>query len=201
MIRRQFLAGATASAATLVSGALARAQGYDPVVVDAINRYVNNITTMQGSFVQQSADGRLAEGLFYIRRPGRLRFEYFDPYPTNVVADGTWAAIMNRDLKRIDRLPLRRTPLYMLLRKDVDLARDNAVTDVDLQPGVAKIVAIDPKKPADGSITMIFNTTPVELQKWVITDAQGRSSVISLHNVRQGMKIDPRKFVIKEFDR
>jgi len=65
MIRRTFLAGATASAATFAAGTTARAQRFNrnqAVLIDGINRYINSITTMQGGFVQQSADGRVAEG-------------------------------------------------------------------------------------------------------------------------------------------
>ena len=202
MKRREFIAGTALALATtaVAGGGVALAQGYDPQVVDALNRYMNGITTMQGTFVQQSNDGRLAEGVFYLRRPGRLRFEYFDPFPTTVVADGTWAGIMNRDLNKTDRLPLSRTPLYMLLRDNVDLGRDGAIQSVAMESGVARVRAIDPEKPNDGSITMVFSTRPVELQKWIITDAQGRSSVITLRDVRQGVAIDPRKFLIEDLN-
>jgi outer membrane lipoprotein-sorting protein len=155
---------------------------------------------MQGDFVQQSADGRTAEGIFYLRRPGRLRFEYFDPYPTTVVSDGTWAGIMNRDLNKTDRIPLSRTPLYLLLRDNVDLGAEGAIQSVERAPGVVRARAIDPSNPNDGSITMIFGSNPVELQKWIITDAQNRSSVITLRNVRSGLSIDPRKFLIEDLN-
>ncbi len=200
MKRRTLLLGAAATLATAPLAAPAIAQGYDPNIVRALNQYLNGITTMQGDFVQQSADGRVAEGLFYLRRPGRLRFEYFDPFPTTVIADGTWAGIMNRDLNKTDRIPLSRTPLYLLLRENVDLGAEGAIQSVERAPGVVRAKAIDPSNPNDGSITMIFGSNPVELQKWIITDAQGRSSVITLRNVRSGLAIDPRKFIIQDLN-
>ena len=200
MKRRTLLLGAAATLATAPLAAPAIAQGYDPTIVRALNQYLNGITTMQGDFVQQSADGRTAEGLFYLRRPGRLRFEYFDPYPTTVIADGTWAGIMNRDLQKTDRIPLSRTPLYLLLRDNVDLGAEGAIQSVERAPGVVRARAIDPNNPNDGSITMIFGSNPVQLQKWIITDPQGRSSVITLRNVRSGLAIDPRKFVIEDLN-
>lgn len=200
MKRRTLLLGAAATLATAPLAAPAIAQGYDPNIVRALNQYLNGITTMQGDFVQQSADGRIAEGLFYLRRPGRLRFEYFDPFPTTVIADGTWAGIMNRDLNKTDRIPLSRTPLYLLLRENVDLGAEGAIQSVERAPGVVRAKAIDPSNPNDGSITMIFGSNPVELQKWIITDAQGRSSVITLRNVRSGLAIDPRKFIIQDLN-
>ena len=195
MDRRSFLA---AGAAFTTLPNLASAQAYDPAVVDALSRYLNTITTMQGGFTQQSPDGRIAEGEFFMRRPGRLRFEYFDPFPTVVIADGTWAGVINREAKTLNQVPLSRTPLYLLLDDDIDLVASGSIQSVERAEGVVKANAIDPSNPGQGTISMVFSTTPVQLLKWVITDEQGRSSVISLRNVKRGMYIDPRTFVIND---
>jgi len=200
MDRRSFIAAAAAFT-TLPS--IATAQSNDAFVIDQLSRYLNTITTMQGGFTQQSPDGRIAEGDFWIRRPGRLRFEYFDPYPTVVMADGTWAGVINRQAKTLNQVPLSRTPLYLLLDDNVDLRSSGSIQSIERAPGIVNAKAIDPSNPGQGSITMVFSTQPVQLLKWVITDEQGRSSVISLRNVKRGMYIDPRKFVIQDpsFDR
>ena len=195
MDRRTFI---TAAAASLTLPTVVSAQSYDPAIVDALSRYLNTITTMQGGFTQQSPDGRVAEGEFFMRRPGRLRFEYFDPYPTVVVADGTWAGVINRQAKTLNQVPLSRTPLYLLLDDNIDLAASGSIQSIERSPGKVNANAIDPSNPGQGSITMVFSTTPVQLLQWVITDEQGRSSVISLRNVKRGMYIDPRKFVIRD---
>lgn len=195
MDRRSFLAAASAFA---MLPNLASAQAYDPAVADALSRYLNTITTMQGGFTQQSPDGRIAEGEFFMRRPGRLRFEYFDPFPTLVVADGTWAGVINREAKTLNQVPLSRTPLYLLLDDDIDLVSSGSIQSIERAEGVVKANAIDPSNPGQGTISMVFSTTPVQLLKWVITDEQGRSSVISLRNVKRGMYIDPRKFLIED---
>ena len=136
--------------------------------------------------------------IFGLGRPGRLRFEYFDPYPTVVMADGTWAGVINRQAKTLNQVPLSRTPLYLLLDDNVDLRSSGSIQSIERAPGTVSAKAIDPSNPGQGSITMVFSTQPVQLLKWVITDEQGRSSVISLRNVKRGMYIDPRKFVIKD---
>lgn len=197
MHRRDFM---TAAAALLIGSAgPALAQGgYDPQVIDALDRYLRTIDTMQGDFVQQSPDGRVAEGKFFLRRPGRLRFEYDDPYPTTVIADGFWAGVLNRQAKTLNQIPLSQTPLYLLLDDSVSLASSGAIQSIERGPGVVRARAIDPSRPNEGSITMVFSTSPVELLKWVITDPQGRSSAISLRNVQRGMYIPPTTFVIED---
>ncbi len=199
MERRTLLLGA---AATLATGSLAapavHAQGYDRQTVAALNQYLNGISTMQGDFVQVYGDGRTQQGVFYMRRPGRLRFEYFDPSPITVIADGTWAAVLNRELKTTDRIPLSRTPLNMLLKRNVNLGAEGAIQSVERAPGVVRVQAVDPRNPGDGSITMIFSSNPIGLQQWITTDARNQTSIIRLQNVRRGLYIDPRKFFITD---
>ena len=196
MNRRSLIASMTA---VVMAPSFAAAQNYDPQVVDALSRYLNTITTMQGTFTQQAPDGQqIAEGEFFMKRPGRLRFEYYDPYPTVMIADGTWAGVINRQTKTLNQVPLSRTPLYLLLDDNIDLASSGAIQSIERAPGVVNAKAIDPGNPGQGSITMVFSTTPVSLLKWVITDERGRSSVISLRNVTRGQYIDPAKFVIED---
>jgi len=200
MERRTLLLGAAAALATGPLAAPALAQGYDRQTVDALNQYLNGITTMQGDFVQVYGDGRTQEGVFYMRRPGRLRFEYYSPSPITVISDGTWAGIMNRDLNTTDRIPLSRTPLHLLLRDNVNLAAEGAIQSIERAPGVVRAKAINPRNPGEGSITMIFSSNPIGLQQWITTDARNQTSVIKLHNVRRGQQIDPRKFLIEDLN-
>lgn len=198
MERRTLILGAAAALATGSLAAPAIAQGYDAQTVQALNQYLNGITTMQGDFVQVYGDGRTQQGVFFMRRPGRLRFEYYSPSPITVIADGTWAGIQNRDLNTTDRIPLSRTPLHMLLRDNVNLTAEGAIQSIERAPGVVRARAIDPRNPGDGSITMIFSSNPIGLQQWITTDARNQTSVIKLSNVRRGLAIDPRKFVIED---
>ena len=84
--------------------------------IDQVSDYLNAIDTMSGDFMQTNPDGSLVEGKFYMRRPGRVRFEYADP-PMTLMSDGTWAMINDRVLESVDRYPLRETPLYLLLKR------------------------------------------------------------------------------------
>ena len=44
-----------------------------------VERYLNDIASMRARFVQVSSNGAYAEGEVFIRRPGRMRFEYDPP--------------------------------------------------------------------------------------------------------------------------
>ena len=197
MNRRQILAlGGAASALTLLPG-LASGQA-SPADLIRISNYLNGIGTMQGTFVQIGPDGDLSEGQFYMRRPGRIRFEYRPPNPTVIVADGFWVGVVDRADKTLDRFPLSETPLDLLLRDRVNLRSERAVRKIERTSGQLRVEAIDPDAPEYGSLTMIFNDNPLELTQWVVVDGQGLATTVALSEVRRDVKLDPNLFRIED---
>ena len=68
--------------------------------VSKVQRYLNGISTLQSRFVQISSNGAYAEGEVFIRRPGRMRFEYDPPHPVLLIADGTNLLYYERSSRR-----------------------------------------------------------------------------------------------------
>ena len=83
-----------------------------------------------GKFVQVGPDGRKTQGDLFVQKPGKLRFEYDDPSPTQLIADGTSLVVRDRRLATQDLYPLGQTPLRFLLADKVDLLRDTNVIGV-----------------------------------------------------------------------
>ena len=70
------------------------------------------------------------QGELYLQKPGQLRFEYDDPSPIQLIADGTSLVVRDRRLATQDLYPLGQTPLRFLLADKVDLLRDTNVVGV-----------------------------------------------------------------------
>jgi outer membrane lipoprotein-sorting protein len=204
MTRRILLAGAFAAlfAAGLGLGlpapSAAQMSGEDARDLSRISNYLNGVTTLEGTFVQIDHDGELSEGLFYMRRPGRIRFEYKPPNPALVIADGTWVGVYDTRLNTLDRIPLGSTPLDLLLSERVDLRSDNAIRSIERAPGLMRVTAIDPDAPDQGSITMVFAEAPLELRQWIVIDAQGLTTTVALSEMRSNVKLDPKLFFIED---
>jgi outer membrane lipoprotein-sorting protein len=200
MTRRIFLAGALAALIlpALALPAAAQLSGADMRDLARISNYLNGITTLEGSFVQVGPDGELSEGKFYLRRPGRIRFEYEPPNPALVIADGTWVGVYDTHLKTLDRIPLGSTPLELLLKKRVDLRKENAVRSVERSEGQMRVTAVDPDDPDEGSITMVFSDNPLELRQWIVIDPQGLATTVALSEMRSNVELDPRLFFIED---
>lgn len=202
MIRRIFLArlaGAAFGAALAASGpSIVAAQDTTARDLARITNYLNGITTLEGNFVQIGPDGELSEGQFYLRRPGRIRFEYTPPNPALIVTDGVWVGVYDKRLNTLDRIPIGSTPLDILLRKRVDLRKEGAVQSIENDGGQMRVRAVDPDAPDQGSITMVFADNPLELRQWIVVDAQGLTTTVALSDLRADVKLDPNLFFIEE---
>lgn len=74
--------------------------------IDKLNSFVETTVTFQARFHQSVFDsqGRLmeeAEGLFILERPGKFRWDYQQPYPQYIIADGKNIWFYDVDLEQV----------------------------------------------------------------------------------------------------
>jgi len=167
----------------------------DKTALDRISAALNAIHTLKGSFVQIGPDGQIDEGIFYIEKPGRMRFEYHAPNPILIVSDGTTLAVQNRKLDTLDHYPIWSTPLDLILSNDLNLDKNTSVAGVSREPGELIVNARANSDKVNGNITLVFTDPGLELRQWTIVDAQGLSTTVSVRDVQQGVSIDPALFV------
>lgn len=162
-----------------------------------ISTYLNSFSTASGVFTQINDDGTISTGTIAIKRPGRLRFEYDPPEDLVVVADGTHVGILDgRSNTGPEAYPLARTPLKIILARQVDLTGAEMVTG-HASDGTSTIIrAQDPRHPEYGSIELVFTTGPVALRQWVIQDSTGSRTTLVLGDLVTGTRIDNKAFVI-----
>lgn len=152
-----------------------------------ISAYLNQLQTAQGGFTQINQDGTLSTGQIYIKRPGRIRFEYNPPDESLVLASGGQLAIFDpRSNTGPDRYPLNQTPLSIILQPNVDLERASMVTNVTSDGTTTTVTAQDPDNPNYGSIQMVFTANPVELRQWIVTDELGTETTVILNDLVAG---------------
>ncbi|MFT5743944.1 MAG: outer membrane lipoprotein-sorting protein [Paracoccaceae bacterium] len=152
-----------------------------------ISQYLNQLQTATGDFTQINSDGTISTGTIYIKRPGRVRFEYAPPEQSLVIAGGGQVAIFDaRSNDGPDRYPLAQTPLSIILARNVDLARARMVTGHTSDGTATNVTAQDPDHPEYGSIQLVFTSDPVELRQWVIADDVGGETTVILGDLATG---------------
>lgn len=165
-----------------------------------VNTYFNGITTLVGNFVQIGPDGSRADGKFFLRKPGKVRFYYQQPSTTDIIADGKSLVVRDRKLATQDVYPLSQTPLKFLLDKNLDLARDSKVVGVYEEPGIVS-VAIEEETTFGGKarVLIVFaseDQVNYELKQWTITDPQGLDTTIAVSQLDTASKPDDKLFAV-----
>lgn len=158
--------------------------------VRRINAYFNDITNLQGRFEQVDSTNKESSGRFYVQRPGKIRFDYAPPSGLRILADGSHLAIEDSDLKTVEKYPIKSTPFRLLLSESVDLERDARIVGVESQEGTLAITLEDKSGDAAGAIKLVFeNGDELQLKEWIITDAQGLTTRVTITDIVSGRKV------------
>jgi outer membrane lipoprotein-sorting protein len=156
----------------------------DASLIGQVETYLNGQTAVTANFLQVNADGSTRSGKAWLERPGKMRFEYDPPDPQLIVAGFGLLVYHDPQLDQTSNIPLGSTPLGILLSQHVDFNNgDVQVTKITRQPGEDDITMVRKGKAAQGSLTLVFGTDPLELRQWVVDDAQGRETRTSLYDI------------------
>lgn len=169
--------------------------------------WFDELDTLRADFLQFAPDGSQTSGVLSLDRPGRARFDYDDPSPILLVADGSTVAVADFELETLDRVPLGATPLAPLLSADETLAETGAVADAGRADGRLYLTLVDPEGETDGRLTLIFDdpdtnrvATEMVLAGWYAVDALGGLTEVRLSNVETGVDFNPRLFILDDED-
>jgi outer membrane lipoprotein-sorting protein len=166
-------------------------------IVERVNSYLSGVQTLTGNFVQVGPDGSRTQGDFYISKPGRVRFEYDDPSPIELIADGSSVVVRDRRLATQDVYPLSQTPLRFLLAERVDLTKDTNLVSV-YADDVFVTVVLEEKNGIVGTsrLMIMFSAKDMQLKQWTVTDPQGYDTTVAVYNLDTSKRPDPALFKI-----
>ncbi|MSU92346.1 outer membrane lipoprotein carrier protein LolA [Rhodobacteraceae bacterium 2CG4] len=195
MKRRDILA---ALAAFPFAGA---ALAQDQTVLTEVSKYLNQLTSVGGRFTQINGDGSRSAGRYWLRRPGRLRFEY-DGGQAMVVADGVNIAVFDaKSNAPVQRYPIGTTPLRFLLAERIDLTRANLAQQTGSQGGFTSVVLRDPNAPRDGSMELKLRNSPPALSQWTVREKSGQTTTVVLETLEPVQGMDMMLFNIEALAR
>lgn len=166
--------------------------------INKINNFFNTLTTLEGRFIQTDSGNNKTRGNFYVKRPGRIRFDYDSPSNLRIVSDSKWLSIEDHDLSTFDRYPLESTPFKLLLKKKVNLHEDADLIDFFKGDDLIIVTVSDKVEKDNGKIKLFFSTPEIQLKEWIITDPQGLDTRVQLTDVTAGKRIKPGFFVVSD---
>ncbi|MBT6824682.1 MAG: outer membrane lipoprotein carrier protein LolA [Rhodospirillales bacterium] len=167
----------------------------DKADVARVEAYLNSIGTMQARFVQVSSTGDMAEGEFFLSRPGDLRIDYDPPVPVLIVTSGLFLVYVDEELEQSTHIPISSTPVGVLVDDIIKLSGgDLQIIGVDRGSSTLRVGLAQTEDPYAGTITLAFSDAPLTLRQWTVRDSQGVVTDFALLNPRFDIDIDPEKF-------
>ena len=167
-------------------------------LLDEVAAALAEVKTAKGRFTQQDSAFNTISGDFYLRRPGRVRFVYDAPSPLLIISDGTSVAIEDKDLETQDRLPLRATPLGLILDDEIDFAEQVNILGVRKTENIVGILMEDKTGETEGSLLLVLDAADYGLLEWQAIDSEGGVTSVQLAGVETGISLNPRLFRIEE---
>ena len=170
----------------------------DQALVNMATAYLQSLDEARGRFTQTDARGQTVQGTFFLKRPGKARFEYDAPSGMVVVSDGAAVTVADGRLQTFTRYPLSTTPLSLFLAKTIRLDRGVTIIGVEKQATSFTIVARDGGRRTPGQLALTFTTSPIQLLSWAATDAQARTTRVRLTGFERTSGLDKALFVPRD---
>lgn len=164
----------------------------------AVADYFAGLKNLQATFVQIGPDGARAEGDFYYRHTGEMRFSYQNPGKQVIIAGPTWLSIQDQAGKQANRYPLSASPLGRFIRSGERLDKTRYLAGLTISEDRVVVRLMDHKSPGNGQLHLIFNYPDIALTGWRVTDMQQQQTYIYLSNLTQPEMLARSLFFVDE---
>lgn len=125
--------------------------------LDQMQAFLGGLESLAATFEQTVLDTENSktgsyQGQFLLKRPQRFRWNYTAPYQQDIIADGDWVWVIDRDLEQVSQQSqddaLRGTPALILL-SDRDITKQFEVVELGehQQQQWLELIPRDPEGP------------------------------------------------------
>ncbi|MBQ8660911.1 MAG: outer membrane lipoprotein carrier protein LolA [Alphaproteobacteria bacterium] len=185
------------TALLLLSSGAARAQNAENI--RKIEDYLNNIKSMEATFVQMASNGATAEGRLFIKKPNKIRMEYADPTNVLIVGDGDFIVYNDTELDQVTHINYDDIPASLILANDIKIDGQKIKISDFYQDAGSTSITLDYADKGDlGPITLVFSNSPMELKQWKIVDPQSVEVSVSLYDIKKDNDLSDKIFKFKK---
>jgi outer membrane lipoprotein-sorting protein len=166
-----------------------------------IELYLNNIKNLSAKFVQETSDGNIAEGKFFLSRPGKMRIEYETNPKILIAVNGAILSYFDVELDEISRLSTNTTPASFLTRPNISFnAKDVEITSVKKSANQIKVSVMKKNRKEAGEFSLIFATNPLRFSKMEVKNDLEQIISVTLSEIDFLSPIPDKIFVLKKAD-
>lgn len=175
-------------------------------IASAVDRRYNHLQTLQAEFTEiyrGAGMERTESGTLWLKKPGKMRWQYRSPREKLFVSDGKSAWFYVPGEPQVRRTPVRqlddlRSPLAFLLGKTkLEKELSGLSLALDIAPLTAGNVVLRgvPQTMADRVNQVLIEVTPASwIERIVLEETDGSSTEFRFHDQTEDGKIDDQSF-------
>jgi outer membrane lipoprotein carrier protein len=169
---------------------------------ERLQTFLDGVQSLQARFDQSVFDTsqgqtRRLEGVFYLQRPGKFRWDYTEPKGQLVLADGKTVWLVEDDLRQAYQKrqseALRGTPA-LLLTEQLKLEDHFEIADLGAGQGLEWVELI-PRDPESQFTRVLLAFAGNELRRMELADKFGQVTRFGFSDIRRNPRLDPDLFV------
>ena len=168
----------------------------DTALVQKVETYLNDISTLTADFAQVDSDGNASGGKFTLKRPGKFKWEYDQRQPILIISDGKQLVYYDKLMKEASYVSVENSLASFLARKDIKLSGDVKLISIEDKDGITRAKVVQRGKPDQGKLTMIF--TDMKISGLEVEDANGYLTKIAFSNLQTSAEIADRNFIFHD---
>jgi outer membrane lipoprotein carrier protein len=166
-----------------------------------LEQFLQGLNTLQADFQQvleqpDQGETYYSSGTFYLKRPGRLRWEYNPPNDQLIVADGERIWLYDKELEQVShrsqQAALEGTPAQ-LLSTTGSLDQHFEIKDLGLQDGL-EWVELLPKDKDSQFQSVRLALADKQLRRMVMADNFGQTTYFMFTHMQRNPELDDELF-------
>ena len=172
-------------------------------VAEGVDRHYNDLNSLRARFTETYRGAgitRTESGTLWLRRPGKMRWEYTEPKEKVFVSDGKTAYFYVTGERQARRAPIKdlddlRSPLRYLLGK-TKLKKEfaNLTARAGDRPGMVLIRGV-PSGFADRVTEMALEVDPQgQIQRILIDEADGSQTEFVFSGIQENLAVEDARF-------
>lgn len=164
-----------------------------------VERYLNNITTLECSFIQHSSDGE-RRGKLYIAKPYRIKWDYHTPKHALIVGSKAQFVYYNAELQEVSYIPSAKVPGFFLAHKEIKFGENIKIIS-QKEEGENIFLDLQDAKMQESNIVARIGLTLNSIKLFsikIINEDQGSEVEIILNDLKINQPIDDKVFIFKD---
>jgi len=167
--------------------------------IQKIEGYLNTVKYFSSNFIQNdNISNVLSEGKFYLSRPNKLRLEYKNPSEILLITNNKSTVYYDVELDELTKIPTKKTPIHFLTQDKFDFQNDKMeVVDFSKKENEMILSLVEKGNEKQGSISLIFQKKPMQLQGISVKNELGQEIIINFHSIVVNSQVQDKLFVFK----